>query len=399
MAKLTAFSFGYEGWGPHTPTLIDAFDKVEAARGFAPPIMVDVRIRREVRAVGFRGSALAELIGDRYVWMRGLGNRCILTGEDGIQIADPGAVENLLQLVLNAHQDGRRVVFFCSCGPVDGCHRQAVGDLVLAAARKADADLEVIEWPGGEPTTLEITTSRQILRQVARGRAWLPLERIDPSLFGTPWYSTATLTAEGESLSVLTGPAAFGPDGWRMPMLGLDDADSPRPEDLRDAEGLAGKTSRSQGTVSLPEISATRQVHPYCVYHIRHSQRLAEIAASVGGRGTLEEKGDWRRVAAVLEEARLLGEPMLIVFDNADEFIGINWVGQLDSVSVSEDGDGHYPATLNISGLRQIPEPDRFPLSHLRLKSTGQPVAPGYLYGCLLCHTPESLMSNQELKS
>lgn len=399
MARLTAFSFGYEGWGPHTQILIDAFDKVEAARGFGPPIIVDVRIRREVRAVGFRGNALGELIGDRYVWMRGLGNRCILTGEDRIEIADPGAADSLLELALKAHEQGRRILFYCSCGPVDGCHRQAVGDLLLLAARKANVDLEVIEWPGGDPATLEIPTSRQILRQVARGRAWLPLDRPALSLFGTPWYSMATLTAEGESLSVLTGPAAFGPDGWRMPMLGLADADSPRPEVLRDEEGLEGKSSRSYGSDRFPEVSVAQQVHPYCVYHIRHSQTLAEIAATEGGRGTLEEKGDWRRVAAAHDEARLLGESMFIVFDNADEFIGVNWVGQLNEVVIRDAGEGHYHGTLSISGLRQIPELHRFSLSHLRLKSTGKPVAPGYLYGCLLCHTPDALKYSQDLKS
>jgi hypothetical protein len=38
-------------------------DAVETSRGFEPPIFVDIRIRRTVRAKGFVGSAFAKLLG------------------------------------------------------------------------------------------------------------------------------------------------------------------------------------------------------------------------------------------------------------------------------------------------------------------------------------------------
>jgi len=50
------------------------------ARGFQPPIFVDIRIRRSVRAAGFTGSAFERLVGqDRHRWMKSLGNKFIIT--------------------------------------------------------------------------------------------------------------------------------------------------------------------------------------------------------------------------------------------------------------------------------------------------------------------------------
>lgn len=80
MIKITLFSFGYWGWGNATPQLVQAVDAAEDARGFQPPLFVDVRISRSVRAVGFRDHAFEQLVGkERYVWLRRLGNRNIET--------------------------------------------------------------------------------------------------------------------------------------------------------------------------------------------------------------------------------------------------------------------------------------------------------------------------------
>jgi hypothetical protein len=74
MPPHSIFSFGYYGWGNHTPELVEAVDAVEADRGFEPPLFVDIRIRRSVRAVGFTGPAFERLLGPgRHRWMRSLG--------------------------------------------------------------------------------------------------------------------------------------------------------------------------------------------------------------------------------------------------------------------------------------------------------------------------------------
>ena len=68
----TLFTWGYYGWGNHTPDLVEAVDAVETRRGFRPPIFVDIRIRRSVRAAGFTGPAFERLLGrDRWMKPRG----------------------------------------------------------------------------------------------------------------------------------------------------------------------------------------------------------------------------------------------------------------------------------------------------------------------------------------
>jgi hypothetical protein len=51
MPTTTLFTWGYYGWGNATPQLVEAVDAVEHSRGFAPPLFVDIRIRRSVRAI------------------------------------------------------------------------------------------------------------------------------------------------------------------------------------------------------------------------------------------------------------------------------------------------------------------------------------------------------------
>jgi hypothetical protein len=81
-----------------THVLVEAVDVAERKRGFKPPIFVDIRLRRNVRAKGFSGDAFERVLGAaRYQHMPRLGNKSIVTGKSGIQIADPSAVVDLLR--------------------------------------------------------------------------------------------------------------------------------------------------------------------------------------------------------------------------------------------------------------------------------------------------------------
>src|SRR5262245_2176608 len=104
MPATTLFTRGYYGWGNATPQLVEAVDAVEASRGFEPPTFVDIRIRRTVRAKGFRGSAFEKLLGPtRHRWMKSLGNKFILTRTGpSPQIADRSAAGELLDLALES---------------------------------------------------------------------------------------------------------------------------------------------------------------------------------------------------------------------------------------------------------------------------------------------------------
>jgi hypothetical protein len=228
MTRTTIFTLGYYGWGNHTPQLVEAVDGVERSRGFEPPLFVDVRIRRTVRAKGFQGNAFEKLLGqDRHRWMKSLGNKFIQTRTGpNIQIAEPGAASELLDLAIDSASRKQRLLFFCSCQwpREDGeihCHRATVAELVLAAAKKRAVPVEIVEWPGGEPSQIELDVTPQIFAAIRKGRMTVPLEK-QPDLTkfaGLPWGSIATFQANGNKLYRIVGPAISQTTGWALPVF------------------------------------------------------------------------------------------------------------------------------------------------------------------------------------
>jgi hypothetical protein len=223
----TNFTWGYYGWGNATPQLVEAVDAVEMSRGFQPPIFVDIRIRRTVRAKGFQGAAFEKLLGpSRHRWMKTLGNKFIQTRTGpNIQIADPMAAEELLDLAMEAGQRKQRLLFFCSChwprrdGAI-ACHRATVAGLVLKAARARGLRMEIAEWPGGTPGFIKLDVTPKLLGAVKNGRRSIPLD--NPNLGidgGLPWGSIATLRAGDEEIHRLVGPALRQPKQWVLPVF------------------------------------------------------------------------------------------------------------------------------------------------------------------------------------
>jgi hypothetical protein len=245
----TLFSWGYYGWGNATRELVQAVDAVEQERGFLPPVFVDVRIRRTVRALGFQGPAFEKLLSaGRHIWMQGLGNEAIRTGEGGLRISRPSDAAKLLDLSLE--NASRRVIFFCSCQWPCICHRRAVADLLLNAAKKRDKEIEVIEWPGGEAGEAMRSVTPEILTALRRGRASVPLGNSLPAaaLCGLPWGSIVCLQCKNDAARVVSGPARYHAGEWQLPVMdlveGADDAATlQRAVAFREEFGLAGQVS------------------------------------------------------------------------------------------------------------------------------------------------------------
>jgi hypothetical protein len=247
---MTVFSFGYHGWGNATDRLIQSVDAVERDRGFEPPRFVDIRIRRQGRAVGFVGQAFEKLLGgDRHLWMPRLGNRRIVTRSGpAIQIAEPQAANELLDAALAAEAENRRILFFCSCEfPMQGeevaCHRAAVAELLVQAAQKRREPVEVVEWPGGDPEHLAITAPLTVIRAVRRGRSTIPVDDALPlaRIASLPWATIATLASGGETLHRMVGPARWRQGEWRLPVLSRD---SFEPNSSLEAAGKAAAIFR-----------------------------------------------------------------------------------------------------------------------------------------------------------
>jgi hypothetical protein len=226
----TVFTWGYYGWGNHTSHLIEAVDAVESSRGFQPPMFVDIRIRRTVRAKGFQGNSFEKLLGPgRHRWMKALGNKFILTRTGpNVRIADPSTADELLDLAVQSAHYKQRLLFFCSCQwpRCDGriaCHRTTVAGLVLKAAKKRNLPIEVVEWPGGEPEQIDLDVTAQVFTAVRKGRMSVPLGN-QPNLAevaGLPWCSVATLHSNGDKLHRVVGPALKHPSQWVLPVLFL----------------------------------------------------------------------------------------------------------------------------------------------------------------------------------
>ncbi len=231
---VTLFSFGYWGWGNATRQLVRGIDAVEAARGFEPPLFVDIRIRREGRAKGFVGEAFARTVGeDRYEWMQGLGNQSVVDRTSGIRIADPDQAEDLLDSASAASKHGQRVIFFCSCPyPINDfgpCHRTVVADLVLEAARRKSKAVEIVEWPGGEPHSHDLRVTPEVGRRLASGLLGAPgLKNIPlgeplpaPEWLGLAWGSPVSVDTGSDPLVVLSGPAHYSSQRWRLPVISV----------------------------------------------------------------------------------------------------------------------------------------------------------------------------------
>lgn len=220
---ITIFSWGYHGWGSATKQLVKAVDAVERDRGYQPPIFIDIRLKRQVRAAGFRDHAFENLLGPiRHRWMPKLGNRYIATHTGHkIQIDDPSAAEDLLDLAIEADKDGRRVIFFCRCQTprISGkpaCHRDRVTTLLLMAARKRKQPLQVVEWPGDQPKVIDLKISAKAFDELDGGKLAIPLgKKPDLARFARLTHGAIVQVHEGpDTLLAVTGPVEYRKGQW-----------------------------------------------------------------------------------------------------------------------------------------------------------------------------------------
>jgi hypothetical protein len=227
---ITLFSFGYWGWGTATDQLVKAVDAVERSRGFKPPIFVDTRIQRSVRAPGFNGRTFEEKLGPRrHRWLPGLGNKRIQSGKGkAIQIADPAEAQTLRDLALEAADGNRRIIFFCNCPwAVDGrkrCHRTEIASLLLKAANRRDESLTIAEWPGGEPESLDLSIDEKAFKRLL-GEGWyipVPQGRSLSDCSGLAWGSRVNVWNGDDFVQAVVGPAVWRQGQWQIPVFYKD---------------------------------------------------------------------------------------------------------------------------------------------------------------------------------
>src|SRR5258708_6851742 len=110
----------------------------------ANTIIVDIKYSQAASLYVWSGRALAKKYGDRYVWIKKLGNKHYKTPELGISIVD---LEDGLIDLHPILQDVDTALLLCGCGnygPTEkrphGCHRKAVVDAII----ERWSDVEVV---------------------------------------------------------------------------------------------------------------------------------------------------------------------------------------------------------------------------------------------------------------
>ena len=222
LRPLVLFSWGYWGWGSTTRQFVESVDLVEKSRGFNPPVFIDARLRRSVRAPGFRDSAFMQLLGEqRYCWMNGLGNKELDTG--GMKLKDPTAVSELLRFADECAQNRRRVIYYCGCPIPHKCHRSLITKGLDHLAKKRKLNASVVEWPGTAlpESPLCWKVSKKVLSTVEQGRKSfeLPNDVTLTEAASVAWYTPVILTADDEHLPVLIGPAFVQKERWVVQVL------------------------------------------------------------------------------------------------------------------------------------------------------------------------------------
>lgn len=228
MEKLTLFSWGYKGWGNSIQQLLHATSTAEQLRGFQPPIFVDIRFRRAVRAEGFKEKAFEKVLGpERYIWMKDLGNANI---SDMVatkaKISNPASVNALIDLAITATKNKQRLIFFCSCHCQDqDCHRHIVTKLALQAAKKRKLSLSIIAWPGEEPQQNPIFTfqiTKSLFNKLSAEHAFpgIPIDSNSvEQYFALPWGTPVWVQEGNRRALVGTGPAMIRAGKWFLPAL------------------------------------------------------------------------------------------------------------------------------------------------------------------------------------
>jgi len=219
---LTIFMFGYWGWGNATDKLVDAVDAVEKKRGFKPPMFVDIRIRRVGQAKGFIGTTFEKTVGrSRYLWMDSLGNLAALPKSPykDVKIKSPKAADELLKLAIERAKQKQRVIYYCACDLPCNCHRYTVAQLLIKAAKRKGVSLEVVEWPGGEPSTLEIQVPNREVPKDHSSRLHLESARPLATFAGLAVGSLVDVVSDGRERTVAVAPAMYAPKGWYLPIL------------------------------------------------------------------------------------------------------------------------------------------------------------------------------------
>lgn len=136
----TIYTLGYSGWKA---------EDVAAAAKKLDAVVADVRMvpRSRFQPV-WNSAALSARLGQRYAWLKELGNRNYKGTFEQIEIADfPAGEERLRELTAG----GKSVILLCACKDVNVCHRKVLAERLAAMWGVEVVHLAHTAEPGAAP--------------------------------------------------------------------------------------------------------------------------------------------------------------------------------------------------------------------------------------------------------
>jgi hypothetical protein len=121
---------------------------------------------------------------------------------------------------------------------------------------------------------------------------------------------------------------------------------------------------------------------PFCIYTIRHSERLDEVYRA-GGSNEFEENTTWKTGRQLLLEAKDRGMRVPVVFASTDVTDKLIYYAMLSRVEVD-----HENATTSYAFTDLTPIEGDHPLSSLKLRSNRRPLSDKFIRPYAICLTP-----------
>jgi hypothetical protein len=204
MASIRVFTFGVGLWRGSSLLLFEATRAVETARGFAPPLLADAAQHDPNGTRPCDGTSFEPIDASRSTVLAAAPAR---GRADDRALADQ-AGQRLLELALDRSARDQRVISCCPCWVNQpDCRRHKVADRLLAAARQAGLDVEIVEWPGGEPRDVTVHVRPEEVDRVRHGALSLEAPLPLSELAGLPWASVVRARSGEREAAFMSGPA------------------------------------------------------------------------------------------------------------------------------------------------------------------------------------------------
>ena len=126
-----------------------------------------------------------------------------------------------------------------------------------------------------------------------------------------------------------------------------------------------------------------------CVYTIRDSKALADAIAA-GGDGEFTEGAKWVTGHRFLEEARLIGQRVPLLFAPAESVVGVTHWALIEEIALTPNN-----TTIRFSSLQKLQGKHR--LSSLVKFSDQKPLSDNFIRPYVPCLTPQFLLSVSSL--